>query len=109
MTTFCVPTSVCNFMEALVPRFWWGVKKDSKFLVVKSWKTICQPKDCGGLGFRIFKDFNTAMLAKLGWMMAIGNNSMWSDLLRIKYLKNDSFSDHRVTSGASMVWKVIIS
>ena len=62
------------------------------------------------MGFRLFKDINTALLSKLGWLIASGYRSLWADLFRFKYLKFDeTLFSHKVRGGASMVWKSIIS
>jgi hypothetical protein len=41
-------------------------KKDGNYMVQKAWDALCQPKKFGGLGFRRFKDFNEAVLLKIG-------------------------------------------
>ena len=39
----------------------------------------------------MFKNMNLAMLAKLGWKLAIGEKSLWIELILPKYLKKSSF------------------
>ena len=109
MTTFRIPSSVCKELDSLVKRFWWGAKPGEKFLALKAWKDICKPKAMGGLGFRLFKDINTALLAKLGWKLATGEDCLWTVLLRSKYLRGKSFFDHGLKKGSSYVWQSIIS
>ena len=72
-------------------------------------KELCKPKSLGGLGFRLFKDINGAFLAKLGWKIASGEKNLWTKLLIAKYLKEESFFQHKVKKGSSFVWKEIIS
>lgn len=57
-------------------------------MALKSWNLICMPKEVGGLGFRQFKAFNLALLAKLGWMLVSGQKTIWTDMMKAKYLKN---------------------
>lgn len=40
----------------------------------------------GVLGIRLFHEFNTALLAKLAWKIASGEQSLWCNILRTKYL-----------------------
>lgn len=56
-------------------------------MAFKSWRDICKPKDAGGLGFRKFNEFNLALLAKLAWKMANGEEALWTKVLKAKYLR----------------------
>lgn len=87
MSTFRIPYGFCQDVDALVRRFWWcGIRQSKRFLALKSWDDICQPKALGGLGFRKFKDLNTALLFKLGWKFASGEDKLWTFVMRAKYL-----------------------
>ncbi|KAL0439338.1 UNVERIFIED_CONTAM: putative ribonuclease H protein [Sesamum latifolium] len=70
MSTFLLPKKICKKMDAIVRRFWWQnqhKEQNQRFLALKSWKDICQPKHKGGLGIRCFSDFNEALLSKISW------------------------------------------
>ena len=41
-----------------------------------SWDKLCESKECGGMGFKELKYFNLALLAKQGWRLQIGHNSL---------------------------------
>lgn len=67
MSTFQIPKSICDDLDAMVRRFWWGTKPGLKrYLALKSWNKIYQKKEVGGLGFKMFKDVNLALISKLG-------------------------------------------
>lgn len=69
--------------KAIVRRFWWGAKEGSShYLALKNWGSLCKPK-----AFRKFKDFNVALLAKLGWKLAKEEDCLWNRILRAKYIK----------------------
>lgn len=91
MSTFHFPTSLCNDLDALIQKFWWGPGNSNRFLALKALRDICKPKDKGGLGLRRFTDINSAPLAKLGWKVATGEDNLWTRMLKAKYLKNHSF------------------
>lgn len=53
MATFQIPISVCNELDKLVKRYWWGTKPGSnRYCALKSWNDICIPKKWGGLSLR---------------------------------------------------------
>ncbi|KAF3438786.1 hypothetical protein FNV43_RR21551 [Rhamnella rubrinervis] len=66
MSTFKIPITVCKELDKITKRFWWEAKMKSRhYLALKAWKDVCKPKRNGGLGFRLFKEMNLALLAKL--------------------------------------------
>lgn len=110
MSTFQIPKGICNYLDAMVRRFWWGAKPGSKrFLALKSWRTICQSKEVGGLGFKKFQDVNLALLSKLGWFIAKGEIRLLVDVMRMKYLNGRSFFLGEWRKGDSLVWKAIMN
>lgn len=63
MGVFQLPQSLCHDLLDMVARFWW-VKAGNKSIHWQSWRKQCRPKCFGGLGFKNFKAFNKAMVAK---------------------------------------------
>lgn len=64
-----LPRQICEYLNAIRRRFWWIQGAEvSRYLALRSWDSLCQPKKHGGLGFRRSKDVNFAMLEKLGWI-----------------------------------------
>ena len=53
-----------------------------------SWEKMCVPKWCGGLGFKLLKPFNLALLAKQGWGLQLANNSLVYRVFQAHYFKN---------------------
>ncbi|XP_060668149.1 uncharacterized protein LOC132799707 [Ziziphus jujuba] len=84
---------------------WKSNLKTSGYLALKAWKDICKPKDLGGLGFRRFKDMNLSLLAKIGWKLANGEDCLWTQTLRVKYLQNSTFFGYKEKKGAPSVWQ----
>lgn len=109
MSTFKIPNGICKDLDALVRKFWWEIKLGAtRFLALKSWKSICQHKDHGVLGFRKFKDMNLAFLEKLAWKIASGEEAVWADLFIAKYLKGGSLFSYKTNKDSSHVWKGIV-
>lgn len=72
----------------------------------KAWENLCQPKK-GGLGFRKTKDFNSALIAKLAWMVASKSDSLCMKVLRSKYKVGQDWLRMEPPKSASKVWKCI--
>lgn len=63
----------------------------------------------GGLGFQRFQDINSALLAKLGWKIAFGVDTLWTRMMQAKYLKSKSLFTYKKPKGTFMVWQGILS
>ena len=86
MSTFSIPTKVCDKLNSLTRRFWWKPKQqDSKFITWKAWDYLCSPTKEGGLEFKKAKDINNAILEKLAWMVVTKEDSLCIKILRSKY------------------------
>ena len=47
--------TICEELDAKVRKFWWMPRENkSRFLALKAWDHICQPKQCCVLGFGRF-------------------------------------------------------
>uniref|UniRef100_A0A803Q826 CCHC-type domain-containing protein n=1 Tax=Cannabis sativa TaxID=3483 RepID=A0A803Q826_CANSA len=104
-----VPTTLCEELDRVVAKFWWVGSVDKKhYSALRSWSGLCQPKRCGGLGFRRFKDMNLALLAKLCWMVMEGKDKPWVKLLRDKYCKSTDVWDVEKTGNDSRCWRSIL-
>lgn len=99
MANFRILKGLSNEMDGLIGMFWWESKPSSnRFFALKAWKDICKPKKLGGLGFHRFKYNNSAMLAKLGSKLTIGEESLRTKLLKAKYRGHKSFLECRPTN-----------
>lgn len=67
-----------------------------------NWEAVCSPKNRGGLGPRIARDNNVAMLGKLVWSLATSNSK-----LRVRPLHGSSILNTRLPANASPCWKAI--
>lgn len=105
MSSFKLPKQICNKIDSHTRRFWWGCSENERhFFASKSWDYLCQPKSCGGLGFRKAQDCNKAMLSKTAWILTQNTQGLNSQTLMVKY-GNFLGPQNRSTRSASQVWK----
>ena len=64
MGVFQLPMKLCNDLNVMYARFWWGRVNNERKIYWKSWNVLSQSKKKGGMGFRDIRCFNLAMLAK---------------------------------------------
>ncbi|XP_074377352.1 putative mitochondrial protein AtMg00310 [Apium graveolens] len=108
MSLFLIPNEICNEIERHMNSFWWGSGGSGKGIRWMAWERLCDGKYNGGLGFRDLKKFNVAMLAKQGWRLINGDNSLVTRLMKAKYYPNNEFIDATLGSNPSYVWRSIL-
>ena len=64
MGGFQFPRKLCDELDAMCARFWWGQVGEERKIHGKNWGFLTLPKKEGGMGFRDLRSFNLAMLAK---------------------------------------------
>lgn len=91
--TFLLLKCICEKLDNMVRRFWWGYNDQQQHLYLKSWDRLCSPKMSGGLGFRKFREVNEVFTTKLCWQLCTEPNRFWVKLVRSKYLRGRKVLD----------------
>jgi hypothetical protein len=108
MSSFLLPNSISSSLDRAFKNFWWGFPKDkARNLSLKSWNSICLPKEERGLGFRRMHDFNLSLISKLGWKLLSNSYCLWVSQLQKKYIKYGNFISSSNVSSSSWIWKGI--
>ena len=92
MSVFKLPDSLCEDLTSMIRNFWWGQRNDERKLAWMSWEKLCASKNCGGMGFKKLKEFNMALLAKQGWRLQQGHDTLVYKVLKARYFPTSDFS-----------------
>ena len=108
MSCFKIPDSLCDELMGMIRNFWWGQKKEENKIAWLSWEKMCEPKCDGGMGFKNLKLFNKALLAKQGWHLQMGGNSLLYRVLKAKYFPTSDFVHALIGHNPSYIWRSLI-
>ena len=70
---------------------------------------MCEPKCDGGMSFKNLKWFNKALLAKQGWNLQMGGNSLLYRVLKAKYFPTADSVHALIVHNPSYTWRSLIS
>ncbi|XP_059451054.1 uncharacterized protein LOC132181841 [Corylus avellana] len=109
MSVFRLPKSLCSEINSLMQKFWWGHKEKDKRIAWMSWSRMGLSKKRGGMGFRDFTCFNTALLAKQCWRIWKVPDSFVAKILKAKYFQESSILEAPLGRKPSFAWQSIHS
>lgn len=107
MGVFKLPMSVCDDLNRMVRNFWWGSAEGKRKTHWLAWPKILAHKTKGGLGFRDFRVFNQALLARQAWRLLIKPNSLCAQVLKARYYPDGRLEDTVFSGNASSTWQAI--
>ena len=109
MGLFQLPWKLCDELDAMSARFWWGQVGEERKKHWKSWSFLTLPKKEGGMGFRDLRSFNLAMLAKQGWRLLQDKSSLLYSCFKAKYFPQCDFLEAIDCQNSSYVWKSLLA
>jgi hypothetical protein len=108
MSCFMLSKKMCHQLSSVSSNFWWGDTEGKRKVHWIGWDRMCKGKQRGGLGFRDYKCFNQAFLAKQGWRMVTEPDSLCARVLKARYDKEGDFLSAACPKRASYTLRSII-
>ncbi|CAI8583485.1 unnamed protein product [Vicia faba] len=103
VSCYRIPTEVCNEIERILAKFWWGAKDGERKIHWLSWENLAKAKCFGGVPVgesRYFSNYNI-LEAKVGY----APNYAWRSVFAAKELVMEG-SRWRIGDGSKVyVWK----
>ena len=108
MACFKIPRGLCEHINSLIRKFWWGSKQGDRKVAWVSWEVMTRPKYLGGLGFRDLELFNLALLARQSWRILKEPSSLSARILKSVYFPNGFILTAELGSRPSQIWRAIL-
>ncbi|XP_022003175.1 uncharacterized protein LOC110900598 [Helianthus annuus] len=108
-SVFILPARVIKEIERRMRRFLWNAGNQGTPRSKVAWKTVCLPKDEGGLGIRSISDVNKALMTAHVWSIINNRQSLWVQWIYSHKLKGRSLWDIQSRGNMSWGWRKILA
>ncbi|KAL0006673.1 hypothetical protein SO802_008175 [Lithocarpus litseifolius] len=108
MGCFKIPIGLCNEIEALMKRFWWGQQGDRRKVHWVKWEEMTKTKLVGGMGFRDLAMFIDSLLANQAWRLLHNKHSLFYKVFKARFFPNTSIMEASDSRMGSYAWKSIL-
>ena len=109
MSIFKFPKKVCDDINSVLAKYWWGKTRNEKKIHWINWNRLCTSKNKGGMGFRNIHAFNLAMLAKQAWHLITSTQSLFYKVYKARYFPKCSFLEAEFGKNPSFVWRSLMA
>jgi hypothetical protein len=107
MSLFLIPKALCLEINSQIRKFWWSQPGKEAGVCWMSWDRMSCSKAMGGMGFRDFKCFNKALLAKQNWRLWKNPDSLVAQLMKAKYYPGKTLLEAKLGRRPSFAWRSI--
>nr|GEV25545.1 hypothetical protein [Tanacetum cinerariifolium] len=89
-----LPNTVIKDIDKLFKRFLWNSSESVRGKAKVAWKTVCMPKEQGGLGIKPLKRWNEVLLIRQSWKILENKKSLWAEWVNTMLSVRDMIKDH---------------
>lgn len=107
ISVFKLPMEVCDDLSRMVRNYFGGSEKGKRKTHWYAWDKLQRTKLEGGLGFKDFRLFNQALLARQAWWILTMPDTLCARLLKAKYFPNGRFENTVFSGNPSSTWQAI--
>ena len=108
MGCFKLPIGLCNEIEVLIKKFWWGQQGDRRKVHWLKWEEMTKSKMVGGIGFRDLAMFNDSLLTKQAWRLLHNKTSLFYKVFKDRFFPNTTIMEATDSRIGSYAWKSIL-
>ena len=108
MGCFKLLVSLCNEIEALIKKNWWGQRGDRRKIHWVKWEEMKKSKTLRGMGFWDLAMFNDSLLAKQAWQLLHNKTSLFYKVFKAHFFPNSSLMEAVDSRMGSYAWKSIL-
>jgi hypothetical protein len=108
MACFKLPRGLCQHIDSIIRKFWWGSKEGERKTAWVSWEEMTKPKYMGGLGFRDTELFNLALLARQAWRILQDPNTLSARIIKAVYYPQGDFLEAELGFHPSQIWRALV-
>ena len=107
MSIFRFSSELCNDIQALINRFWWGHPTNARKIHPAGRDRLCRSTYDGGLAFRDLEAFNCALLARQLWRLMFNTNSLVYRVLQAMYFPRCGLMEAPLRHRSSFTWRTL--
>lgn len=108
MGCFKILIGLCNDIEELIRKFWWGERGNRQKIHWLKWDEMTKSKMVGGMGFRDLAMFIDSLLAKQAWWLLTDKNSLFYKIFKERFFPHCTIMEATDSRSGSYAWKSIL-
>ncbi|XP_021996030.1 uncharacterized protein LOC110893223 [Helianthus annuus] len=107
-SVFILPARIIHDLEAKMRNFLWSQGSFQRGKAKVSWKSVCVPKNEGGLGIRRIGDVNKALMVSHVWSILTNRESLWVAWIHSYRLKGRNFWECKSVPNCCWSWRKLL-